>query len=42
MYNKQLCDKLILYDDDISKYIMYAVKVLSLFYNNIMLFNKKQ
>lgn len=32
----------ILYVHDISKYKVYAVTKLKLFYNNIMLFNKKQ
>lgn len=33
---------LILYVHDISKCKLYAVNKLKLFYNNIMLFNKKQ
>lgn len=42
MYNKPSHYTFILYVGHISKYIMYAVTVLKLSYNNIMLSNKKQ
>lgn len=42
MYNKPSYYTFILYVGHISKYIMYAITVLKLSYNNIMLSDKKQ